>query len=259
MVTLVSNSLFEVFQFPARAPNLLARGLQLIGVHQWRGAREPAAGPPADRRHHLQVPHQFHRRRRLRRRGIGRLPRFQIQLGIFQNPPAHAWGGITPCAVNLTGLPGGELARGKRRGHTLAIGQADTRHRRQTFHCQVRGNHARPHLLLDPSGKQFHQRQPPAHPAGAAVKLPRQILERVSEALLQFGQQPPLFQRRLSLGKTHRVVQHQGFGFAHRPNGRLHHVPAQLLQRRDPLVAVDDQIPVRRALHGDDHDRHLLP
>ena len=55
-----------------------------------------------------------------------------------------------------------------------------------------------------------------------------------------------------------RPVQDQSFGFAHRPDHGLHRVPAQLLQRRDPLVAVDDQVTVN--LVGDHHhNRCLLP
>ena len=36
-----------------------------------------------------------------------------------------------------------------------------------------------------------------------------------------------------------RSVQQHGRGLAHRPRHRFHRVPAQLLQRRDPLVAME--------------------
>ncbi len=81
---------------------------------------------------------------------------------------------------------------------------------------------------------------------------------RTFETLLELGKQPALFQRRLCFRKTHRAFQHQGLGFAHLPNRGLDPVPAQLLQPRNPLVTVDHQIPVRLALHGDNHNRHLL-
>jgi len=63
MVFLLSDSLFQMFQFLTRALDLVARGFQLLAVHQRPGARKPAAGPPGDRQDHLQIPHQFHGRR----------------------------------------------------------------------------------------------------------------------------------------------------------------------------------------------------
>jgi hypothetical protein len=59
------------------------------------------------------------------------------------------------------------------------------------------------------------------------------------------------------IARTHRPVQKQSLYFAQRPDHRLDRVPAQLLERRDPLVAVDHQITVR--LLGSNHnDRRLL-
>jgi len=49
MVFLLSDSLFQMFQFLTRALDLVARGFQLLAVHQRPGARKPAAGPPGDR------------------------------------------------------------------------------------------------------------------------------------------------------------------------------------------------------------------
>jgi hypothetical protein len=75
--------------------------------------------------------------------------------------------------------------------------------------------------------------------------------------LLQFNQQPAFFESRFVIARTHRPVQKQGLHFAQRPDHRLHSVPAQLLQRRDPPVAVDHQVTVR--LLGRNHyDRRLL-
>jgi len=57
MVSLPSNSLFQMFQFVTRAFDLLASGVQLLLVHQRSGARKPAACPSGNRQDHLQIPH----------------------------------------------------------------------------------------------------------------------------------------------------------------------------------------------------------
>lgn len=114
-------------------------------------------------------------------------------------------------------------------------------------------------LLLHGVGKQLDQSQAARHPARAAIELAAQILQAVAEALFQFRQEPALFQSRFGFGETHRPVQHQRLGVAHRPDHGLHRVPAQLFQRRHPLVAVNDPIPVRPSRNRHDHDRGLLP
>jgi hypothetical protein len=59
------------------------------------------------------------------------------------------------------------------------------------------------------------------------------------------------------IATAHGTIQKQGIHFAQRPDHSLHRVPAQLLERRHPLVAVDDQV-MLRLLGGDHDDRHLL-
>jgi hypothetical protein len=56
-----------------------------------------------------------------------------------------------------------------------------------------------------------------------------------------------------------RAVQQHGRGLAHRPYHRFHRVPAQLLKRHDPLIAVDNHVTIRRALRRYHHDGRLLP
>jgi len=58
--------------------------------------------------------------------------------------------------------------------------------------------------------------------------------------LLQLHQKPALFKSRLVVAGTHRPVQKQSLHFAQQPDHGIHRVTAQLLQRRDPLIAVDD-------------------
>lgn len=144
------------------------------------------------------------------------------------------------------------------RRHPLAVVQADTRHRHQILHRHVRRDPALAHLLLDALRQQLHQRQPPRYPTGAAIEPPRHLLQPVAETLLELLKQPPLFQRRLAFTQPQRAVQHQRLGLAHRPQDRFHRVPAQLLQRRDALVAVNDQVAARLFARGHHHDRRLL-
>jgi hypothetical protein len=147
---------------------------------------------------------------------------------------------------------------GEDRGHTLAILQALARHRNQKLHGHLRQDLARPHLLLDRFRQNLHQRQPPPYPAHAAVEPARQLIEAVAETLLQLGQQPAHLQRGFAFGQAQRAVQQHRCGLAHRPRHRFHRVPPQLLQRRDPLVAVDHYVTVRLAFRRHHHDGCLL-
>jgi D-alanyl-D-alanine dipeptidase len=104
----------------------------------------------------------------------------------------------------------------------------------------VRRDGAVAYLLLHTLGKQLDQAHPAGHPTRAAIKTPRQFLQPVVEALLQFHQKPAFLESRLVVARTHRPVQKQGLHFAQRPDHRLDRVPAQLLERRDSLIAVDD-------------------
>jgi hypothetical protein len=76
--------------------------------------------------------------------------------------------------------------------------------------------------------------------------------------LLQFRQQPAFFQRRRSFAHAQRTCQHQGLGFAQRPDQGLDRIAPQLLQRRDALVAVDHPVTIRLLRHGHHDDRRLL-
>jgi hypothetical protein len=147
---------------------------------------------------------------------------------------------------------------GERRGHPLAVLRMDACRRNQILHRHVRRDFALAYLLLDGLRQKLHQRQPPRHPAHAAVKPARQFLEAVAEALFHLRQQPALLQGGLMLGKTQGTIQQQSLGLTHRPDHRFHRVPAQLLERRDALVAIDDQVAVAFFWGEDHHDGCLL-
>jgi hypothetical protein len=113
------------------------------------------------------------------------------------------------------------------------------------------------HLLLNTLRKQFDQSHPPRHPARTAIKTARKRFQPVAEALLQFHQKPAFFKCCFVIARTHRPVQKKSLHFAQRPDHRFDRVTAQLLERGDPLVAVDHQVTVR--LLGLNHyDRRLL-
>ena len=147
---------------------------------------------------------------------------------------------------------------GEDRRDSLAILQALARHRHQKLQRHLRRDFALAYLPLDRFRQNLHQRKPPRYPAHATIEPPRQLIEPVAETLLQLGQQPTHLQRGLVFTQPQRAVQQHCRGLAHRPYHRLHRVPAQLLQRRDPLVAVDDYVSVRLTFGRYHHDGRLL-
>jgi hypothetical protein len=161
--------------------------------------------------------------------------------------------------MQLAGFTRIAVMLGEDCGHPLAILQALACHRHQKLQRHLRQDLALAHLLLDCLRQDLHQRQPPRYPAHTAIEPARQFIEAVAEALLQLRQQPAHLQRGLAFGQTQRAVEQHGRGLAHRPHHRFHHIPAQLLQRRNPLITVDHHIAVCLAFGGYYHDGRLLP
>jgi len=110
--------------------------------------------------------------------------RFEKQLGLVEDPFSNRGRAIAPGGIQLTGLPRVASMLGEHRGHPLAGVQADTRHRRQKLHRQMRGDPALAHLLLDGLRQKFDQRQPSRHPTHAAIKPARQLVQSIAKALL---------------------------------------------------------------------------
>ena len=181
---------------------------------------------------------------------------FEKQLGLGEDAFAHHAAGVAPGLVERGGLPRGPRLRGEGLRHPLAVVRVDARHRRQETHGDLGGDFALAYLLLHRFGQQFHQRQAARHPGGAAIETPRQSFDRTVQPAFHLRQQPALFERGLRLAHPQRALQHQRFGFAHRPHDGLHRVAPQLLERGDAFVAVDDQIATRVF---DDDDGRLLP
>ncbi len=176
---------------------------------------------------------------------------------LIQKPFAYRWRGIPPGRIQLPGFPAAQPLRGKNLRHAPAVIGTRTRHRNQELHRHMGRDGAAANLLLHTLGKQFDKTHATRYPTPAAIETARQLLQPIAEALLQLHQQPTFFQRRFVFSPTQRAVQKQRLGFAQRPDHRLDGVPAQLLQRRNALIAVDHQVSIR-LLGRDHHDRRLL-
>ena len=218
-------------------------------------AGQPPVGAVHHPGHHLQL--ADHCGAGARRRFL--LPlRFEKQRRIVQNPLAYRGRATAPGAVQLPGFACIAAMLCENGRHPLAGLLALPRHRHQKLHRHLCRDLAFAHLLLHCFRQQFRQRQPPRHPAHAAIEPPRQLLQTVAETLPHLGQQPAHLQRGLVCGKAERAVQQYGRGFAHRPHHRFHRVPPQSFECGDSLVAIDHYVAVRAGLGGHHHDGHLL-
>lgn len=175
----------------------------------------------------------------------------QKQLGRIQNPLAYRWGCIAPGRVEFAGLAAAEAVLRQRLGHALAVRRVGARHRRQILHRDMSRDLTGADTLLHGFRKLFHESQSARDPTHAAIKTLRQIVQAVTETLLELAKQPTLFQCSFVFGKAHRTIQHQGVGFAHIPDHGFHRVAAQLLQGRHAFVTVDNSITVQYR-HDDD-------
>ena len=142
----------------------------------------------------------------------------------------YGCGRIAPGRVEFPSLAATEAVFRKRIRQALTVIRIGARHRRQILHRDMRRDLAGAHALLYGFRELFHQSQPARYPTRAAIKAPGEIVQAVAETLLQFLEQPALFQRRLVFGKTHRSIQHQSVGFVHVPNDGFHRVAALILQ-----------------------------
>jgi hypothetical protein len=231
--------------------------LLLCGIHLRQSFGQPAAGTPQNGQRHLQIAlHLFHRRRF----GERRLPlRFQKQFRFGENALAHHARCFPPGVVKLRGLPRIAAVLHECVRHAPAVFGTDARYRHQILHRDLRRETSFAYLSLDRFGQQFNERQPPGYPAHAAVETARQIVTRVTEAMLHFRQQPALFERAFLRTHALRTRQQQGFGFAHRPDRGFDGVAAQLPERGDAFVAIDHQVAVVAVFSDHDDDGRLLP
>jgi hypothetical protein len=237
----LSDSCRHPVQFPARAFDLALRLFLSQAIHLRQGFDEPPAGAAQNGNCHLQVALQSGRDRPGGRR---RPLCFQKQFRLGQDALADHARAVPPGGIELSGLPRVATVLDESGGHPRAVFHLDSRHRHQILHRQLRAERCFTHLLLDALRQQLDQRQSPRHPTHATVEAARQLLQRVTKTLLHLRQQPALFQRAFLWTAAQRPVQQQSFGFAHCPDRGFDRVPAQLLQHRDALVAVDHQVTI---------------
>ena len=238
--------------------NLLSQLSALLAIEFDRGTGQASIGAMDDRHHHPQIAGQFGNGRR-RWLGITLPLGFQEQLRLIENAPPDCRRGVSPRVVQLSGFAAGEPMHRKRFGHVLTVFEVHTCYRYQELHRHMGRDRTAADLSLHALGKLIDQRQTARYPTRAAIEAARQLVETIAKALFQFNQQPAFFQRRLVFRPAQRPIQDQSFGLAYRPDHRLYRVPAQLLQRRDPLVAVDDQVTVNLVGDRHHHNRSLLP
>ncbi len=248
----------QTAEFVKGAIHLLTQLSALIAIEFDRGAGQAPIGTMDDRHHYPQIAGQFGNGRR-RRPGITLPLGFQKQLRLIEKAPPDRRRSVSPGGVQLPGFPAAEPMRRKRFGHALTVFATGTCDRHQKLHGHMGRNRTAADLSLHTLGKLIDQRQTARYPTRAAIEAARQLVETIAEALLQLRQQPALFQRRLLFRPPQRTVQDQSVGLAHRPDHGFYRVPAQLLQRRYPLVAVDDQVTVNRVGDRHHHNRRLLP
>jgi hypothetical protein len=219
--------------------NLLPQLSALLEIELDRGAGQASIGAMDDCHHHPQIAGQFGNGRR-RRPGITLPLDFKEQLRLIEDALADRRRCVSPSGVQLPSFTAGEPMCRKGFGHALAVLQARTCYRYQKLHGHMGRDRTTADLSLHALGKLIDQRQTARYPTQAAIKPARQLVETIAKAVLQFNQQPAFFQRGLVFRPAQRTVQDQRFGLAHRPDHGLYRVPAKLLHRRDPLVAVDD-------------------
>lgn len=159
---------FELFADPLKlsfhALDLPPRACALPPI-QLRCAGQPPLGAIHDRGRHLQIAQQFGMRRR------ALLPlRFEEQLRRLQQPFTDRARTLAPGGVQKACFAHLRAALGEDSGHPLAVIQTLACHWRQKLHGHPRRDLPLPHLLLDRFRQNLHQRQPPRHPAHAAVE-----------------------------------------------------------------------------------------
>lgn len=228
----------------------------LLWVQFHRHPAQTTLGSAQNRQRHIQIPlHLGNRRQRrlLRRDALG----LEEQLRLRKQARPHRGAGLAPGRIQLARLAATQPLLRDRLGHAHTVIRMGARHRHQVLHGYMRRDCPAAHMLLHAGGKQLDQSHPPRYPTHAAIETSGQLFLAITKALGQLHQQPALFQRRLLWPTAQAAIQKQSLGFAQQPDHRFDRVPAQLLQCRHPLVAVDDHVTIR-LFGGHYDDRRLL-
>jgi hypothetical protein len=237
-------------------PRALALGI----IHRCRRLAPLARGAPGNGSDHVQVAQQLFPGAHGNRIFLFDLaPGAQEKLRVPDDTTSHGGNSVAPGRIQDAHFPGTELTVGNLYGEAFAVIPVGARDGRQVLHGRVRSDFPEPYELLDGLWQLAYQSQAARNPRHAPVKPPRKIFQAEPEAAMQLGQQPALFERRFSFRRALGPVQYQGFSFVHVPNRGAHHIVPEALKCPDPLVAVDDQEPVRLFRKANDDYGHLLP
>jgi hypothetical protein len=129
----------------------------------------------------------------------------------------------------------------------------DARHGHQILHRHLRPQFALAHLLLDRFRQQLPQRQPPRYPTPAAVEAPRQLAQRVAEALFHLSQQPAFFERTLLRARCAAISTAVALRLRSLPKPSLPPCPGRVVPARPRACGRRHQVMFAVVL-GDDHN-----
>ena len=233
--------------------------LTLGGIHRADRFTPLPRGAPRHRSNDVQVADQL--LGRLHGDGILLLdlaPGAQEQFRICDETFPNRRRPVAPGRIEHAHFLGAELIPGNLTGEAFAVIPLGARHWHQILHGGVGPDFSAADLLLDRLGQLTNQRQAARDPRHAPVEAPGEIIQTESQTAMQLNQQPSLFERRFSLGRTQGPVQYQSLGLVHVPDCRAHRVLTETLQCSQPLVAIDDQESVGCAGQGDHYDGNLL-
>ena len=125
--------------------------------------------------------------------------RLQEQQRVLEHTGTQGRVAVAPGFPELTDLPRAQPVAGDRGAEGLARLTIGARHGQQVLHGGVGADLAPAHLLLDRLRQVLHQPQSPRDPARAAIEASGQGLDIHSEALVQLGEKPALFEGRFRL------------------------------------------------------------
>jgi len=123
----------------------------------------------------------------------------QEQQRVRQHTSTQGRVAVAPGLPELTDLPRAQPVAGDGGTEGLARVTIGARHRQQVLHGGVGADLALAHPLLDGGRQVLHQPQSPRDPARTPIEAVGQDLDVHSEALVQLGKKPALFQGRLRL------------------------------------------------------------
>lgn len=186
------------------------------------------------------------------------LAQAQVRARILQQPITPLGGGRAPGAVKSLDLRTVETVRNDRSRQGFAARTIRAGQRNQNLHRCLRGDVPDTDLVLDRHAQRTHQAKPTRDPTQTFEETTGKLRLAPAKAMLQLRQQPTLLQRTQTTAIGKMRLKHKRFALPKLPDHRLHRVRAQLLEGRDPLMAVNHNVTALRIRSRHHHDRMLL-